>query len=324
MASLFVGENAPTAKGAAHASDEMTSPVSITVAIPTYGRDHVLVDTIRRVLGLLPVEVIVLDQTTKHIPEVERILEAWDSLAVIRWLRLSKPHIPGAMNLGLLAASQHVVLFLDDDIIPNPGLLEKHLCAIEKTGAALVAGRVVQPWQEGKDFVEGQGFHFASMQAGWICEFMGTNFAVRRDIALRLGGFDEQFLRVAYNFEAEFAYRLNRDGYRIFYEPEACIHHLRVSGGGTRAFGDHLKSYRPNHSVGAYYFILRTWSGWQSLVQFIKRPLRAVATKHHLRRPWWIPVTLVGELSGMAWALVLARQGPRYLNASVRKGEGLQ
>ena len=144
---------------------------------------------------------------------------------------------------------------------------------------------------------------------------MGGNFTVRRDIALKLGGFDEQFVRVAYNFEAEFAYRLNRAGYRIFYEPAACVHHLKASGGGTRTFGDHLRSYRPNHAVGAYYFILRTWSGWQSLLRFLGRPLRAIATQHHLRRPWWIPATLIAEFSGMAWALLLALRGPRYLSS---------
>ena len=43
----------------------MMAPVPITVAIPTYGRDQILVDTIRRVLALVPpaAEVIVLDQT---------------------------------------------------------------------------------------------------------------------------------------------------------------------------------------------------------------------------------------------------------------------
>ena len=61
---------------------------------------------------------------------------------------------------------------------------------------------------------------------------MGGNFAVRREIALRLGGFDEQFVRVAYNFEAEFAYRLSQAGCRIFYEPTACIHHLQSQRGG--------------------------------------------------------------------------------------------
>ena len=103
---------------------------------------------------------------------------------------------------------------------------------------------------------------------------MGGNFTVRREIALKLGGFDEQFVSVAYNFESEFAYRLCKAGHRIFYEPAASVHHLRSSEGGTRTFGDHLRSFRPNHAVGAYYFILRTWSGWQSLVRFLSRPLR--------------------------------------------------
>ena len=142
---------------------------------------------------------------------------------------------------------------------------------------------------------------------------MGGNFSVRRDVALKLGGFDEQFVCVAYNFESEFAYRLGKAGHRIFYEPSAAVHHLRVSKGGTRTFGDHLRSVKPNHTVGAYYFILRTWSGWQSFVRFFSRPLRSIATRHHLSRPWWIPATLIAELSGMGWALLLATQGPRYL-----------
>jgi GT2 family glycosyltransferase len=304
----------------------MKSSVSITVAIPTYGRDQVLVHTIQHVLALLPppAEVIILDQTKNHVPEVSRILEGWHRSAAIRWLHLPAPLIPGAMNRGLIEASQQFVLFLDDDIVPECSLLQKYFCTLERTGAALVAGRVIQPWHNGK--ISGdESFHFTSMQRGWVCEFMGGNFAVRRDVALRLGGFDEQFVRVAYNFEAEFAYRLNKAGYRIFYEPEACVHHLKFSGGGTRAFGDHLKSYWPNHTVGAYYFILRTWSGWQSLVRFLGRPLLAIATRHHLRHPWWMPATLLAEFSGMAWALVLAAKGPRYLSPrKLPKGSGLQ
>ena len=35
------------------------------------------------------------------------------------------------------------------------------------------------------------------------------------------------------------------------------------------------------------------------------RPLRAVRTRHHLRRPWWIPLTLAAEFGGFVWALGL-------------------
>jgi GT2 family glycosyltransferase len=302
-----------------HSVNGMIKPdlLPISIVMPTYRRNSVLIATIRHLLDLDPkaAEILVLDQTEKHQEAVESTLREWEVAGAIRLIRLAEPSIPRAMNRGLCEAGQDVVLFIDDDIVPESGLLQRHLRALERTGAALVAGRVVQPWHEGKDFSEHEGFHFASMQAGWIGEFMGGNFTVRREIALRLGGFDEQFVSVAYNFEAEFAYRLSRAGHRIFYEPAACVHHLRVSGGGTRAFGDHLRSFRPHHAVGAYYFILRTWSGWQSLVRFLGRPLQAIATRHHLRRPWWMAATLVAELSGMAWALVLAAQGPRYLSS---------
>ena len=71
-------------------------------------------------------------------------------------------------------------------------------------------------------------------QARWVDKFMGGNFSVRREVALTLGEYDERFVRVCYHFEAEFAYRLIRAGHRIFYEPAACVHHLRASSGGTR------------------------------------------------------------------------------------------
>src|SRR6476660_3164387 len=81
-------------------SHEMPSSVPITVAIPTYGRDQVLVDTIRHVLALVPppAEVLVLDQTRERIPGVVRTLEEWLRSGAIRWICLPEPLIPGAMN----------------------------------------------------------------------------------------------------------------------------------------------------------------------------------------------------------------------------------
>ncbi len=290
-------------------------PPGITVAIPTYGRDQVLIDTLRDLLALEPpaAEILVLDQTLRHEEAVERQLRAWDAAGQIRWLRLPEPSITRAMNQGLLAAAQDIVLFLDDDIRPEPGLVQAHLAAHRTTGAALVAGRVIQPWQEGVDFSLDTEFHFAGLKPFWIDEFMGGNFSIRRDVALALGGFDENFVKVAYRFEAEFAYRLRRAGHRIHFEPAACIHHLKVTAGGTRSFGEHLTTSKPDHTVGAYYYVLRTWNGLASLRAWVSRPLRAIITRHHLRRPWWIPATLLAELQGMIWAVILHRRGPRYL-----------
>ena len=70
---------------------------------------------------------------------------------------------------------------------------------------------------------------------------------------------------------------------------------------------------RPDHSVGEYYFLLRTWSGARSLGRFLARPLQSIATRYHLSHPWRIPFTLFAEIWGMAWALRLSVQGPRLL-----------
>lgn len=282
----------------------------ISVAIPTYRREQVLLDTLNYLLTLDagPAEILVIDQTERHEESTRQRLNELHDSGRIHWLKLETPSIPQAMNRGLLAARQDVVLFLDDDIHPEPELLAAHHAAHEQNNDVLVAGRVIQPWEEGRDFSAAEAFCFAGLKPAWIDEFMGGNFSVRRDTALSLGGFDENFVRVAYRFEAEFAHRWRSAGRRIYFEPAACLHHLKDSGGGTRTYGEHLTTWRPDHAVGAYYFCLRTGA----VGEFLKRPVRAVATRHHLRRPWWIPLTLVAELRGMAWALMLFARGPRY------------
>ena len=57
------------------------------------------------------------------------------------------------------------------------------------------------------------------------------------------------------------------------------------------------------------------------MAQFLGRPLRAISTRHHLRRPWGIPATLIAEFAGMVWALALAIRGPRYVSLTAGKAE---
>lgn len=289
----------------------MRDALPVTVAIPTYRREQVLLDTLDHLLDLAhaPAEILVLDQTEQHEGATDRRLGELHDSGRIRWLRLATPSIPQAMNRGLLEAWQDIVLFVDDDIRPEPELITAHLAAHRVHADALVAGRVIQPWEEGRDFSGEANFQFAGLKPFWIDEFMGGNFSVRRDTALALGGFDENFVRVAYRFEAEFAHRWRASGRRIYFEPAACLHHLKDRGGGTRTFGEHLTTWRPDHAVGAYYYCLRTGS----VGEFLHRPFRSVMTRHHLHRPWWIPLSLLAELRGMFWALALFARGPRYI-----------
>lgn len=286
--------------------------IPISVAIPTYRREQVLLDTLDFLLALkqVPAEILVLDQSEQHEPATAKRLGDLHNFGQIRWIRLDIPSIPQAMNRGLLEATNEIVLFVDDDIRPESHLVAVHHAEHVHHGSTMIAGRVIQPWDEGCDFANGPHSEFAGLSAFTSLDFIGCNFSVNRFEALGLGGFDENFVRVAYRFEAEFAHRWRKSGRRIQFSPEACLHHLKDMAGGTRAYGEHLKTIKPDHAVGAYYYSLRA----VDYSEFIKRPFRAISTRHHLKQPWWIPITLVGELRGMLWALCLARRGPRYVN----------
>jgi GT2 family glycosyltransferase len=294
----------------------VTAPLPLSIAIPTYRREAVLVETIESLLGLRPraAEVLVIDQTEAHLPATEARLGELAGSGDVRWLRLPQPSITAAMNQGLRLATQEIVLFLDDDIRPAPELLAAHVRAHAHHRDGLVAGRVVQPWQENSLRAPDGPSDFFSIRPALLREFMGGNFSIRRQLAIELGGFDENFVRVAYRFEAEFAHRYCAGGRQVYFEPVACIHHLKSAEGGTRTYGEHLTTWRPDHAVGAYYHGLRTGT----LQEFVKRPFRAVTTRYHLRHPWHIPGTLLAELGGMLWALGLFMRGPKHFKSTVK------
>lgn len=299
----------------------------VTVAIPTYGRERVLVDTLAQVLALQPepAAVLVVDQTQRHEPGTERQLSDWAKAGAIAWVRLERPSTVHAMNTALLRAATPYVLFLDDDIVPAPGLLGAHEAAfLVAANTWAVAGQVLQPGEEPCDqpaparlrgLRRGLDFRFNSARPDWVFNVMAGNLCVRRQQALALGGFDENFIApVAYRFETEFAHRLLAAGGRIRFEPQASIRHLRAASGGTRTQGSHLTSPSPVHGVGDYYFALRQAGLPRGLPYMLRRPIREVCTRYHARHPWWIPVKLVGELRAMVLALRLWHRGPKFLS----------
>ncbi len=300
-----------------------TSPVPVSVAIPTYGRDEVLVRTVAQLLAQQPpaAEILVLDQTVTHEPATEHQLQQWHAAGNIRWLRLTEPSQPGALNHGIREATQKIILCLDDDIEVAPSFVGAHAPCYADPAVVGVAGQVLQPGQTPRenynhaptdDPFGDRHFDFSSAAATWVRNGMSGNLSFRRDAALAIGGFDENFLPpVSYRFDAEFCARLCRAGGRIRFEPAASIRHLRAARGGTRAIGSHLTSASPVHGVGDYYFALRSGQGWPRARYLLRRPFREVCTRFHLTHPWWIPVKFIGELRALALAWRLHRRGPR-------------
>ena len=325
----------------------------LSIVIPTYRRGRVLLETIRYLLEILTPseEILVVDQTESHPAE---ILSSFRTLGkgIVRRIVLPKPSIPCAMNVGLQEAKGDIVLFLDDDIVPDENLIAAHRMVHEQFSEAwAVVGQVLQP-EDGFQVLENgnqrskdedqfilrsstsesvkaqQGFHgqarghlrgdlgfkFNSNMPAWIENVMAGNLSVKKGFALQMGGFDENFIPpVSYRFETEFAKRLIGAGGKIRFEPSASIKHLRAGHGGTRSRGSHLSSASPIHGVGDYYYALRCGQGLQRITYMLKRPFREVCTKFHFTHPWFIPVKLIGELRAMSLGIRLWCQGARLL-----------
>ncbi len=120
----------------------------VSIAIPTYGREQVLLDTIAACLALdLPAgEILIIDQTPSHEPQTEATLRRWVESGQIRLLRRDAPSLPAAMNHALCEARNPIVLSIDDDVELEPDLVDRHARAwaargVGGRGPGVAAGR---------------------------------------------------------------------------------------------------------------------------------------------------------------------------------------
>ena len=147
----------------------------------------------------------------------------------VRLLRTAKNSGPAhARNLGVASSTADVVLFIDDDVVPDHNLVRSHMRVLETGGAATVSiGPLRAPadwkptpwnrWEASTLDVEYQRMARGVYRATWRQFFTG-NAALWRNDFLAVGGFDETFKRAE---DIEFAYRMSRAGVRFEFEPRA-------------------------------------------------------------------------------------------------------
>jgi len=237
--------------------------MKISVVIPTLNRERVLVDTIAKVLEdkYSDFEVIVVDQTERHEPETDRALRQFGSK--IKLVKESVKSLPHARNQGVKQASGEIILFLDDDIIPKPGLLAAHASRYGDPKVGGVGGRIVAAGDEGKPepkkivtITPWAAFkdYFYATHTEEVATVRGANMSFRRDVYVRTGGFDENYVGNAMREETDFSFRVRKLGYRLVFEPTAEVFHLLTPAGGARS-GDRVGRYRTFFRNNTYFFL---------------------------------------------------------------------
>jgi GT2 family glycosyltransferase len=207
-----------------------------------------------------------------------------------------------ARNAAIQHAHGRIVLFVDDDVIPSPSLLDAHADAYADLSVGGVAGRILGPNE-----TDGSATHIPA--ADWMdtnfnmrCRTLvetarGCNMSFRRDLLLKVGGFDPGF-RPPFFFreDSDVSFRIREAGYELIFEPAACLRHLEAKSGGARGLAkpqsatrSELWMYRQHfcHYRDNLYFILKHFCGkerhrylWRSYCDYVgisRWPWRLVA-----------------------------------------------
>lgn len=288
-------------KANASALRESRELPSLTVAVPTFGRDQVLVDTLAQVIEASvgqSVEILVVDQTPKHEEATARALSGWVMGGLIRIVALHPPSLTAARNLALREAKGDVVLFLDDDVRVPAALFHEHARHYVDPSVAAVTGEVYNclDWRSIPpldDPAAGTRRHTGVDVEMDARNTSGGNHSVRRAVALRAGGYDPAFVGAALAEDLDFSQRLLMAGYRIRYNPAAWIIHLGYPRGGCSITGSRqwpewshsgsLLTYAFRHGVRQRNLGLYLWLALRH------GPLRREVVRHPARWPsaWW-------------------------------------
>jgi GT2 family glycosyltransferase len=233
---------------------------SISVLIPTYGREKELIDTVQALLKQtrVPDEIVIVDQNGDAFPELDRFLK---SISIVRHIKSPTPGVSINYNRCLSNAKSKIVLYLDDDVILDPRLIEMHLENYRDNDPTLggVAGRVDQPSgdldpNKISPKTVGRYHPWSGKSSGHFnfnrrCEVQtapGGNMSFYRRILLQTGGFDLGFEGNGFFFETDGSLRVHQAGYKIVFDPRATLTHLMAPAGGARV---------KDKAVHTYYFV---------------------------------------------------------------------
>jgi GT2 family glycosyltransferase len=245
--------------------------LKISVIIPTYRREQLLINTITSVLneinrsGLQEVsELLVVDQTEEHSCEVKRQLENLLQYSPLFHLVYTDiPNLPRARNIGIRQAKGDIIVFLDDDVELLPDFFNACLDAYKNHMCDAVTGKVILK-NKGSNILLSEQSSFKKKMKRFLMSFWGNkafiissgglvlsntisdtemkvdggqgcNMTFKRSVFQRIGYFDENYIGNALREETDIFVRMQRQGLSVWYTPSMALNHIMENVGGTRS-----------------------------------------------------------------------------------------
>jgi GT2 family glycosyltransferase len=293
--------------------------VDISVIVVTYNRDEPLRQTLECLLKQAPAprEIIVVDQSTGHNANTQRFLNDVIEREQIRFIFQPEPNAQRARNRAIAEARGEVLLFVDDDVLMDEHLVGAHWKNYADSELAAVCGFYTEPGEGPLDVLTDD---CKDPITGWVyfphcytkrveCYLLPTcNGSIRREVALQLGGFDENYTYTLFD-DTDFSCRLKELGVKSVHDPEARLVHLKEIAGGKRPGGinDFVIADSNRWYTWCYFF----WMNfrWQGRREIMRRLRSSVFRRVNIVRPWYLALAFWYFLKGAARSAIAIRGG---------------
>lgn len=214
-----------------------------TVIVCTYNRSASLRDTLRalRAQKMPPTrqwEVIVVDNNSKDDTRqvVEEVQRVWP---VLRYEFEQEQGLSHARNHGIGCAQGEVILFTDDDVLPEPDWLETTLAGLDKYQADACGGHIAPIWEtQPPAWLTERFYGFLAVRTDRTDDYsiespsqapFGANMAIKKAVFDRVGLFDTNRGRkgkvLASGEDGEMFERILSAGLKAVFLGQTRVHH---------------------------------------------------------------------------------------------------
>lgn len=295
--------------------------VDISAIVVTYNRDEVLQQTLECLLQQQPAarEIIVVDQSRQHTEKVRSFLDELVKNKQIIYIFQPEPHAQKARNRAIAEARGEVLLFVDDDVIMNSDLVGAHWGNYQDPELAAVCGFYHLPGEQPLDELP----EYYKHPVGWIftphhytkrieSHLLPTcNGSIRREIAIKLGGFDENYRYTQFD-DTDFSCRLKALGVKSIHDPKAKLIHLKEHSGSNRPGGVNELVIAASSQWYTWCYFFWNNFGWKIFgLEIARRLRRCVFRRRIIKRPWHFAVALAHFVIGSCRAAVIISGGRR-------------
>lgn len=212
------------------------SMIKLSVVIVTYNRCKDLLECLDSLFNLEETvdEIIVVDSNSAD--STRELVKNYP----VKLINIKERSMVKARNIGLQHAKNEIVAYIDDDVVVSKYWPKYILEPYKDEQVGAVVGRVI-PYNGseaiylpakhaaiGKVFNNGfilGNFDVPTPRPIEVDTLIGCNMSFRRDLLLRVNGFDENFKGSCFRDDADISFRLKRLNYRLIYHPKALVRH---------------------------------------------------------------------------------------------------